>query len=103
MAIKRFYEPEEELNFDESPINGGRYLRQWNMTVPLGHSKEKDVRVFFETTRQKIRAKLSSDLQDFQRFKFMKALRIKLYTEKPIMPSHRFTIVASSFYSTQTR
>ena len=53
------------------------------MTVPLGHSKEKDVNVFVEATRVKIRAKLSSDLLEFQRFKFMIYLRIKLYKEKP--------------------
>ena len=44
-AIKMFYEPAEELNFDEPPIDGVSYLRQWNMIVLLGHSKEKDVYV----------------------------------------------------------
>ena len=81
-AIKKFYEPEEELVFDEPPIDGGRYLRRWNMAVPLGHSKEKDPSIFFEAVRSKIRAKLLSDLLEFQRFKFMITLRIKLYKEK---------------------
>ena len=52
------------------------------MTVPLGHSKE-DVRVFFEAIRPKIRAKLSSNLREFQRYKLMITLHIKLYKEKP--------------------
>ena len=83
-AIKRFYEPQEELKFDEPPIDGGSWLRQWNMVVPVGHSKEKDVDVFFEAARPKIRAKLSSDFVDFNRsFKFMIILRSKLYKEKP--------------------
>ena len=80
-AIKRFYEPERELNFDE-PIDGGRYLRQWTMTVPVGHSNGKDMNVFFEATRPKIKAKLSPDLREFRIFKFMIYLRIKLYKEK---------------------
>ena len=45
-AIEKFYEPEEELFFDKPPIDGGRYLRQWTMVVPVGHSKEKYVNVF---------------------------------------------------------
>ena len=51
MAIKKFYEPEEELAFDEPLMDGGRHLRQWNMTVPIGHSKEKDVSIFFKVSR----------------------------------------------------
>ena len=35
-AIKRFYEQEEELKFDEPPIDGGSWLHQWNMAVPRG-------------------------------------------------------------------
>ena len=50
-AIKMFYEPEEELIFDEPPIDGGSYLRRWTMTVSLGHSKEKEHSVFFEAVR----------------------------------------------------
>ena len=46
-TIKKFYSPEEELNFDEPPIDGGKWARQWTMTVPVGHSKEKDANVFF--------------------------------------------------------
>ena len=61
-AIKMFYELEEEWNFDEPPMDGGRYLRQWTMTVPVGHSKEKDPSVFFEAVRPKINAKLTSYL-----------------------------------------
>ena len=80
-AIKKFYEPEEELNFDEPLIDGGRYLHQWTMTVPLGH-KEKDPIVFLEVVRPNINAKLTSDLQEFQRLKFMITLCIKLYKEK---------------------
>ena len=53
------------------------------MVVPQGHSKEKDVNVFFEATRPKISDKLSSDLREFQRYKFMITLRIQLYKEKP--------------------
>ena len=53
------------------------------MPVPLGHSKEKYVRIFSEAVSPKIRAKLSSDLREFQTFKFMITLHIKLYREKP--------------------
>ena len=81
--IKRFYKPEEKLAFDEPPIDGGRYLRQWNMTVPIGHSKDKYVNIFFEASRSKIRAKFLSDLAVFRILKFMITLRIKLHREKP--------------------
>ena len=60
-AIKKFYEPEEELFFDKPPIDGGSFLRQWNMVVPVGHSNQKDVNVFFEAVRPKIIDKLLSD------------------------------------------
>ena len=70
------------MKFDEPPIDGGSWLRQWNMVVPVGHSKGKDVNVFFRSGE--IRAKLSSDFVEFNRsFKFMIILRIKLYKEKP--------------------
>ena len=53
------------------------------MVVPQGYSKEKNVNVFFEAVRQKIREKLSSDLQEFNRsLKFLITLRIKLYKVK---------------------
>ena len=71
------------MAFDEPSIDGGRYLRQWMMTVPVGHSKGKDVNVFFEAVRPKIKVKLLSDLGEFRIFKFMITLRIKLYKEKP--------------------
>ena len=58
-------------------IDSGRYLRQWNMTVPLGYSDEQDPNVFFEAVRPKINTKLSSDLREFQRLKFMVTMRIK--------------------------
>ena len=49
------------------------------MTVPLGHSKEKDVNVFFEAVRQKIRAKSLSELHEFKSLKLKIWLIIKLY------------------------
>ena len=61
-TIKRFYEPEKELKFDEVPIEGGKWAREWTMVVPQGHSKEKDVNVFFEAARPKISDRLLSDL-----------------------------------------
>ena len=47
------------------------------MTILVGHSKEKYVNVFFEATRPNIR-----DLLEFQRYKYMIFLRIKLYKVK---------------------
>ena len=44
--------------------------------------KKKDPRVFFEAVRPQIRPKLSSDLREFQRFKFMITFGIELYKEK---------------------
>ena len=52
------------------------------MGVPVGHSKGKDVNVFFEATRPKIRVKLLSDLLEFKGLKFMIYLKITLYKEK---------------------
>ena len=75
-AIKRFYEPERELNFDELPLIGERYLRVWNMSVPVGHSIRKRHKCLF-------RAKMLSDLLELNRsFKFMINLKNKLYKEK---------------------
>ena len=69
------------------------------MTVPLGHSKEKDVNVFFEAVRPKIRVKLSSNLREFQRFKFIITLRIKLYKAKPDgMVDYAEPLVAARMY-----
>ena len=57
------------------------------MVVPLGHSKEKDVNVFFEAVRLNIKAKLSSDLREFNRsFKFMITFHIALFKRYPIVP-----------------
>ena len=50
-AITRFYEPDKELKFDEVPIEGEKWVREWTMVVP--HSKEKDVNVFFRSRKTK--------------------------------------------------
>ena len=52
--------------------------------VLQGHSKEKDVKVFFEAVRPKIIDKLPSDLREFKSlYKLMIRLRIELTEEKP--------------------
>ena len=66
LRLKSFTDPGEELKFDEPPIDGGRYLRQWTMVVPQGHSKEKDVNVFSKPQDQRLAISCRPTCENFK-------------------------------------